>query len=131
VTNQGCHDDEFEARLSTWKVMVLRRLDELDAKFDGLAEDLDNGRVMARVRGRADHPAPTGGTMNNEESYLELLGTLRDLARSEHLSAEDRLVAIDQTILLARGGPTEEATEWAHQVVLGLVTPIGDDEDIE
>jgi hypothetical protein len=57
------------------------------------------------------------------EHYFEFLASLRVLARSEHLSAEDRLAALSLAIERAVGGNVGEATEWVERVTLGLFRP--------
>jgi hypothetical protein len=57
------------------------------------------------------------------QQYFEFLASLRVLARSEHLSAEDRLVALSHAVEKAVGGNIIDATEWVERVTLGLLKP--------
>ena len=70
-----------------------------------------------------DSPVP----VEEPEEYLELLGAMRSLIRSEHIAPDDRLAAIDHAVTMAMGGPVAEAKEFADRVTLGLVSLDGDD----
>jgi hypothetical protein len=55
--------------------------------------------------------------------YFEFLASLRVLARSEHLAAEDRIAAVSRAIDRAVGGNLVEATDWVERVAIGMLKP--------
>jgi hypothetical protein len=59
--------------------------------------------------------------LEDYESTLRRLADLWDLCRSEHLSKEQQLSAIDHAIGLAIGGPPEQARDFVRDVALGLI----------
>ncbi len=58
--------------------------------------------------------------LEDYESTLRLLGDMRSLIRSDHLTVETRLHAIDHAITEAVGGLPERARDYLRDVMLGL-----------
>jgi hypothetical protein len=57
------------------------------------------------------------------QQYFEFLSSLRVLARSEHLAAEDRVAAVSRAIDRAVAGNLVDATDWVERVTLGMLKP--------
>jgi hypothetical protein len=57
----------------------------------------------------------------SEQQYFEFFAGVRGLVRSEHLAAEDRLVAVSHAIDKAVDGNVADATDWTERVTLGLI----------
>jgi hypothetical protein len=57
------------------------------------------------------------------QEYLELLQDMRSVIRSDHISVDGRLDALDQIITHALGDSAAKASDFAQQVALGLSSP--------
>ncbi len=57
--------------------------------------------------------------LDDYESTLRLLADMQSLIRSDHLTVETRLHAIDRAITEAIGGLPERARDFVRDVILG------------
>ncbi|MHB1988059.1 MAG: hypothetical protein ACYCSF_08750 [Acidimicrobiales bacterium] len=55
----------------------------------------------------------------SEEQYLEFLAALKSLVRSDHISPDDRLAALDRALELATAGNVADGADLVDEALLG------------